>query len=150
MTARPWQSTLALTAISGAFVGMALATLQPASSAPAASTAAQVKALQKQVTALTAQVNALKKSKADGSQLSTVASAVYIATTSVEGLSQAATSMQVGLSALQASMSGVTKVLELKANAADLSLKADKDTVQALAVKVAALCSAQPAACQTP
>ena len=148
MTARAWHMTMAAAA-AGAIAGFALTSLQPAASAPAASTAAQVKALQKQVAGLTAQVNALKKSKADGSDLSQVASGVLIATTSVQGLSQAATSMQVGLTALQASMSGVTKVLELKANASDLTLKADKDSVQALAAKVAALCAAQPAVCQS-
>lgn len=141
------RTTLIAALTAGFLAGVVVCAVQPAVSAPAASTAAQIKALQKQVTGLTSQVKALKQGKADRSDVSQVASGVIVATTTMQGVTQATSNLQVGLTALQASLSGITKVIELKANSSDVALKADKDAVQALGAKVAALCAAQPAIC---
>ncbi|NBO46191.1 MAG: hypothetical protein EBU85_04145 [Actinobacteria bacterium] len=137
-----------LIAVAFGFLGGALmGSGQPASSAPTASMASQIKTLQKQLAGLTAQVKTLKQTKANANDLATVASGVLVATSSVQAVSDVTSSLHVALTAMQSSVAGVTKVLETKANASDLALKGDKTVLQALVSKVAALCSAQPAAC---
>lgn len=141
---------LLLTAVALGFVGGGLMGVgQPASSAPAASVSAQIKTLQKQVAVLTAQVKSLRQTKANTSDLATVASGVLVATSSVQTVSDVATSLNVALTAMQSSVTGVTKVLETKANVSDLALKGDKSALQALVATVTALCSAQPGVCPT-